>query len=54
MWSFREHFGFGMYVRNLLRKGNLNLDEMFLENYWQEIIEEAIRVKYYWVYLVLP
>jgi len=45
-WYSEEHFGIGLYVRNLLLKGNFDINGIFMDTYWHELIEEAIKRKY--------
>ncbi len=42
-WGDEHHFWFGMYVRNLLRKGGLVWDCLTLDCVWAELTEEAVR-----------
>lgn len=41
-----QHFGFGLYVRNLLWKSGLNFNGLFMDTIWHELIEEIIKRKY--------
>lgn len=45
-WDIDQHFGFGLYVRNLLLRSGLNLNGFFMDTIWHELIEEIIRRKY--------
>lgn len=45
-WYIEQHFGIGLYVRNLLFKGKFNLNGIFMDTYWHELIEEAIKRKF--------
>lgn len=40
-WSVDQHFGTGIYVRNLLRNGGVEIDGTYLESRWHELVEEA-------------
>lgn len=42
-WSVDQHFGIGLYVRNLIRKGGIPIDGIYLESRWNELIEEAMK-----------
>ncbi|RLF58527.1 MAG: hypothetical protein DRN37_04935 [Thermoplasmata archaeon] len=37
------HMGFGMAVRNALRKGGFKFNDIALDGYWDELITEAAR-----------
>jgi hypothetical protein len=41
-WYIAHHFSFGMYVRNLLRRGKFDWDDIILDDYWHILIEEAV------------
>jgi hypothetical protein len=45
-WYIDQHFGFGLYVRNLLWKSGLELNGFFMDTIWHELIEEIIKRKY--------
>lgn len=42
-WDSDHHFWFGLYVRNLLRKGGFVWDFLTLDCIWAELTEEAVR-----------
>lgn len=42
-WEDEHHHGFGMYVRNLLRKGGFGWGSLTLDRIWIELTEEAVR-----------
>lgn len=46
VWFIDQHFGFGLYVRNLLWKSGLELNGFFMDTIWHELIEEIIKRKY--------
>lgn len=42
-WWVTEHFGLGTDVRNLLRHGGFNWDDVTLDGLWYELFEKAAR-----------
>ena len=44
-WWVLHHHGFGMDVRNLLRKGGFNWGPIDLDEVWVELIEKAVKKK---------
>jgi len=42
-WWHDLHFGFGIYVRNTLRKGGFEKAGYDLDDLWGELIEDAAR-----------
>jgi len=43
MWRIKLHYGFGIFVRNSLREGGFNWDDIILDGYWYDLIFEAAR-----------
>jgi hypothetical protein len=42
-WPTIEHFGLGLWVRNVLREGGFGWDDQTLDGVWAELIAEAAR-----------
>jgi len=41
-WSI-QHFGIGMDIRNMLRKGGFDWDDGAIDKYWTEILQEILK-----------
>lgn len=42
-WLIMHHFGIGIDIRNLLRKGGFAWDDTILDREWEPITLEAVR-----------
>jgi hypothetical protein len=42
-WHLAAHFGLGLRVRNSLRDAGLTFDDVWLDDHWFELVEEAAR-----------
>jgi len=42
-WLILHHFGIGIEIRNLLRKGGFAWDDTILDREWEPITLEAVR-----------
>lgn len=41
-WSI-QHFGIGMDIRNMLRKGGFDWDDGAIDEYWAELLQEILK-----------
>jgi hypothetical protein len=40
-WHHASHFGLGLRVRNSLREAGFKWDDVWLDEHWVELVEEA-------------
>jgi hypothetical protein len=40
-WHLAAHFGLGLRVRNSLREAGFGFDDVWLDDHWFELVEEA-------------
>ncbi len=40
-WHHASHFGLGLHVRNALRAAGFQWDDVWLDDHWHELVEEA-------------
>ena len=40
-WHLAAHFGLGFRVRNSIREADFKFDDVWLDEHWFEIVEEA-------------
>ena len=38
-----DHFGIGMMVRNVLRRSDVQYDDVWLDDNWYEILQEVLK-----------
>ena len=41
-WGLQHHHGLGMIIRNILRKAGYTWGDIALDNYWQQLLEDAV------------
>lgn len=44
-WGIDQHFGAGLFIRNVLRTGGFSWDESILDEIWIELAEKAVTKK---------
>jgi len=42
-WAIKQHFELGLDIRNTLRNGKFDWDDVLFDNLWAELTEEAVR-----------
>jgi hypothetical protein len=40
-WHIASHFGLGLYVRNSLREAGFKWSDVYLDDNWWQLVEEA-------------
>ena len=43
-WHHASHFGLGLQVRNALREASYNWGDVYLDDHWHELVEEAAQI----------
>ena len=41
-WHQASHFSFGLRVRNSIREADFKFDDVWLDEHWFELVEEAV------------
>lgn len=44
-WGIDQHFGAGLFVRNVLRAGGFSWNSVFMDENWSELAEKAVKEK---------
>lgn len=44
-WGIVQHFGAGLFIRNVLRTGGFSWDDSIMDEIWIELAEKAVMKK---------